>query len=124
MQLALPSAPAPPGWPSSWTWRRGYGMSGRPGPARCPKASRRSAGSARLCGNSAAARWAPTLVYDALSYGPEAAALGITQGTVRAVLHQAVYLESQEGLMVGLVGAEAPDGPLSVRVADFPALHV
>ena len=60
---------------------------------------------------------------DTLSYGPEVAALGRTSGRVRAVLRNAVYLESLEGRIIGIVGSAAPDGPLTLRIADLPLLR-
>jgi hypothetical protein len=58
----------------------------------------------------------------ALSYGPEAAALGPAAGRVLAVLRNAVYLESDDGRIIGIVGEDAPDGPLTLRVRDLPGV--
>ena len=57
----------------------------------------------------------------ALSLGPEAAALrqAPAPGHVLAVLRTAVYLEAGDGAILGLVGADAPDGPLTLRVPDL-----
>ena len=70
-------------------------------------------------------RVAPTVI-PALSLGPEAAALRAApaSGHVLAVLRTAVYLESDDGAIIGIVGADAPDGPLTVRVPDLPALLI
>ncbi len=60
----------------------------------------------------------------ALSLGPEAAALRqvATQGHVLAVLRNALYLEADEGYVISIVGPDAPDGPLTIRVPDLSAL--
>ncbi len=60
----------------------------------------------------------------ALSLGPEAAALRqvATQGHVLAVLRNALYLEADEGYVINIVGPDAPDGPLTLRVPDLSAL--
>jgi hypothetical protein len=62
----------------------------------------------------------------ALSLGPEAAALrqAPAPGHVLAVLRNAVYLEAEDSAILGLVGPDAPDGPLAVRVPDLPALLI
>ena len=43
-------------------------------------------------------------------------------GHVMAVLSNAIYLESFEGYVVGIVGEDAVDGPTSLRVRDLPRL--
>ena len=65
----------------------------------------------------------PLLRLTALCVGPEVAALRRSPGRVLAVLSGAVYLISLEGYVVALVGAGAPDGPLSLRMQGFPALR-
>jgi uncharacterized protein DUF2877 len=68
----------------------------------------------------------PPLRVAALSLGPEAAALRQTPvpGRVLAVLRTAVYLEAESGAILGLVGADAPDGPLTIRVHDLSVLRL
>src|SRR5438034_3121184 len=58
----------------------------------------------------------------ALSYGPEAAAFHQTTGHILAQLRSVLYLESRAGQIIGLVGPDAPDGPLTVRVPDLAPL--
>jgi hypothetical protein len=70
-------------------------------------------------------RVAPTVI-SVLSLGPEAAALRAApaSGYILAVLRTAVYLESADGAIIGIVGADAPNGPLTVRVPDLPTLLI
>ncbi|HEX9988183.1 MAG TPA: DUF2877 domain-containing protein [Chloroflexia bacterium] len=64
------------------------------------------------------------LQVDALSFGPEAAALvaGRTGGRVLAVLRNAVYIESDGGHVVAIADGQAEDGPLAIRLHNLSAL--
>lgn len=64
------------------------------------------------------------LQVDAISYGPEAAALmaGGIGGRVLAVLRNAIYVEGDGGHIVAIADEHAEDGPLAVRIHDLPAL--
>lgn len=53
---------------------------------------------------------------DALSFGPEIEAMRGARGRVLAVMRSAVYIESDEGHVVGIVGPTAPDSPLVLVV--------
>lgn len=59
---------------------------------------------------------------NAISFGSEAAALCGTTGRVLGVLGNAVYLESDRDHVVGVVGEEAPDSPITLRVSDLHAV--
>ncbi|HYP39527.1 MAG TPA: DUF2877 domain-containing protein [Chloroflexia bacterium] len=67
---------------------------------------------------------AKMLQIDAISFGPEAAALvaGGIGGRVLAVLRNAIYVEGDGGHIVAIVDEHAEDGPLTVRIHDLPAL--
>lgn len=60
-------------------------------------------------------------VVRALSLGPEAVALRDADpiGSVIAVTRGAVYLASDQGNIVGIVGSEGVDGPLTLRVSNL-----
>ncbi|MEO8289268.1 MAG: DUF2877 domain-containing protein [Chloroflexota bacterium] len=59
----------------------------------------------------------------ALSYGAEIGRLlTSTGGRVIAVLSNAIYLQSCEGYVVAVVGEDAVDGPLSLRIGSLPSL--
>jgi hypothetical protein len=64
------------------------------------------------------------LQVDAISFGPEAAALmvGRIGGRLLAVLRNAIYLEGDGGHIVAIVDEYAEDGPLTVRSRNLPAL--
>src|SRR5215210_5911008 len=83
----------------------------------------------KLCGRPLRHRGPLCMLHiDALSMGPEAVASAATSGRVLAVLRNALYLESEVGHVVAVVGAQAPDGPLALRVPGIepvlPALTV
>jgi hypothetical protein len=60
--------------------------------------------------------------FAAISAGPEIAHLSGTQGKVLAVLSNAVYLRSNRGHIIGIVGQAAEDGPLALRVNESDTL--
>ena len=59
----------------------------------------------------------------ALSVGPELQALSPADGHIFAVLNRSIYGVSLMGYVVCIVGPDAPDGPLTVRVADLAAVQ-
>jgi hypothetical protein len=60
---------------------------------------------------------------EAISYGPEVRSLlAAGGGHVLAMLSNAIYIESLEGYVAGIVGEDAVDGPLSLRVRDLTSL--
>jgi hypothetical protein len=69
-------------------------------------------------------RTEPTLLqFQSISIGPETATLRENRigGRVLAVLHNALYVGGNNWIL-GIVGEDAPDGPISVRVHHLPQL--
>ena len=60
--------------------------------------------------------------FSAISAGPESAQLRGNRGRVLAVLSNAVYLRGEAGHIIGITGALAEDGPITLRVADIDLL--
>ena len=59
----------------------------------------------------------------AKSCGPEIQALSPTHGHVTAVLNKVVYGETSQGYVLCIVGPDAPDGPLTLRVPNLAAVQ-
>lgn len=59
------------------------------------------------------------LTIPALSYGPEIEAMRGEEGALLAVVGEAVYLESRSGRIAAIVGANAPNSPLSLRLPEL-----
>jgi hypothetical protein len=60
--------------------------------------------------------------FTAISAGPELANLAGTRGRVLAVLSNAVYLRTEAGHVLGIVGQAAEDGPFTLRATDIDLL--
>ncbi len=60
--------------------------------------------------------------FAAISMGPQIAQWQGARGRVLAVLSNAVYLRSEKGHIIGIVGQAAEDGPFTLRVSELDSL--